>query len=52
MKGSTYARQFKKRIVAWEDWLNFTINFFDIWIKVQNQWRYLYPVFISEDIKK
>jgi dynein heavy chain len=52
MKGSTYARIFKKKITKWEDWLEFTIDFFELWIKVQNQWRYLQPVFASEDIKR
>ena len=41
MKGSTYARIFKKKITTWEDWLEFTIDFFELWLKVQNQWRYL-----------
>jgi len=51
MKGSSYAKQFMKEIELWEDWLEYTMAFFELWVKVQQQWRYLQPVFASEDIK-
>lgn len=52
MKGSPYAKIFEDRIMKWEDWLNYTLNLFDYWIKVQRVWLYLEPVMMSQDIMK
>ena len=34
MKGSTYAKQFKKELATHEDWLIFTMDFLELWVKV------------------
>jgi dynein heavy chain, axonemal len=34
MKGSPYAKHFEERIANWEDWLNYTLNFSEMWVKV------------------
>ena len=52
MKGSPYARIFEERIVEWEEWLMYTQNVMEYWVKVQSVWLYLEPVFTSEDIMK
>lgn len=52
MKGSPFARIFEDRIVKWENWLNFTLEFTELWVKVQNIWVYLEPIFSSADITK
>ncbi len=52
MKGSPYAKDLEDRITQWEDWLNYTLNFFTYWVKVQGVWLYLEPVFNSPDITK
>mmetsp|Transcript_23930 Transcript_23930/g.20946 ORF Transcript_23930/g.20946 Transcript_23930/m.20946 type:complete len:444 (+) Transcript_23930:1824-3155(+) len=52
MKGSPYAKRFEEEIVAWEDWLKYTQDVIDVWVKVQSVWLYLEPVFASEDIMK
>lgn len=50
MKGSPYAQPFIEEILEWEKVLDRTQNFLDYWIKVQQTWRYLEPVFSSEDL--
>lgn len=52
MKGSPYAKIFEKQIKDWEDWLNFTLGFTELWVKVQSVWIYLEPIFSSPDILK
>jgi dynein heavy chain len=52
MKGSPFAKIFEERIVEWESWLNFTLEFTELWIKVQGIWVYLEPIFSSPDITK
>lgn len=52
MKGSPYAKHFEERITNWENWLSFTLNFSDMWVKVQSIWIYLEPIFSSPDILK
>lgn len=52
MKGSPYARIFERQITEWENWLNFTLNFTEYWVKVQSVWLYLEPIFSSPDIRK
>lgn len=34
MKGSPYAKEFEESILEWEDWLNYTQNLFEYWVKV------------------
>lgn len=34
MKGSPYAKIFEDRIIEWENWLNYTQNLFDFFVKV------------------
>jgi len=52
MKGSPFAKIFEERIMEWEGWLNYTLNLFEFWVKVQSVWLYLEPVFTSPDITK
>lgn len=52
MKGSPFAKIFEERIVEWEDWLKYTQDLFDYFLKVQAVWLYLEPVFTSPDITK
>ncbi len=52
MKSSPYARIFEKKIQEWEEWLNYTLEFSDFWVKVQSVWIYLEPIFSSGDILK
>lgn len=52
MKGSPYAKIFEERIQQWENWLAYTNELFDFWIKVQRVWLYLEPVMMSQDIMK
>jgi len=52
MKGSPYARIFEERTTEWENWLKYTQDVIDYWVKVQSVWLYLEPVFSSEDIMK
>jgi dynein heavy chain len=50
MKGSPYAVFMLEPIVEWEAKLERTIDFLDLWVSVQSTWRYLEPVFSSEDL--
>ena len=50
MKGSPYAVAFLDQICKWEELLERTVYFLETWIKVQATWRYLEPVFSSEDL--
>ena len=52
MKGSPYAKVFIEEIIEWEQWLLYTQEALDVWIKVQAMWLYLEPVFSSEDIMR
>jgi dynein heavy chain len=52
MKGSPYAKVFEERIKDWENWLEYTLNFSEFWVKVQSVWLYLEPIFSSPDILK
>jgi dynein heavy chain, axonemal len=50
MKGSPYAVFMIEPITEWENKLERTIDFLDQWVSVQSTWRYLEPVFSSEDL--
>lgn len=52
MKGSPYAKVFEQRIQQWEDWLQYTLEFSEFWVKVQSVWLYLEPILTSPDILK
>lgn len=41
MKGSPYAKIFEQAIKDWEEWLVYTLNFSEYWVKVQSVWLYL-----------
>ena len=34
MKGSPYAKIFEEKLIDWEEWLNYTQNLFDYFVKV------------------
>jgi len=50
MKGNPFAKFMIDEIVEWENNLMRTQENLDMWLKVQNVWMYLEPVFSSEDI--
>ena len=50
MKGSPFAKFMINEIDKWERVLIRTQDNLDLWLKVQNSWMYLEPVFSSEDI--
>lgn len=50
MKGSPFAVQFKEKIEDWENYLKSVQDTIDVWLKVQQVWLYLEPIFTSEDI--
>ena len=52
MKGSSYAKPFEERILAWEQFLKDVQDILDVWVKVQGVWLYLEAIFASEDIMK
>ncbi len=52
MKGSPYAKIFEEKIRKWEEWLQYTLSFSEMWVKVQAIWIYLEPIFSSPDILK
>lgn len=52
MKGSPYAKIFEHTISEWENWLIFTQDMMEYWVKVQQVWIYLEPIFGSPDIVK
>lgn len=52
MKGSQFAKAFEKELEEMENFLQYTQNIIEYWIKVQGVWLYLEPVFSSDDIMK
>lgn len=50
MKGSPFAKFMLDDVLEWEKTLMDTTENLEMWLKVQQVWMYLEPVFSSEDI--
>lgn len=50
MKGSPFAKFMLDEVLEWEKTLMDTTENLEMWLKVQQVWMYLEPVFSSEDI--
>lgn len=46
------AKIFDQSLIEWELWLRFTQSLFAEWIKVQNLWCYLYPLYCDHEVVK
>lgn len=52
MSFSPYKKPFEARITAWEQKLCTSSDVIEEWLKVQQSWLYLEPIFSSDDIAK
>lgn len=50
MRASPYIGPFEDRVRIWESKLNLTQDIVDQWLKCQQVWLYLEPIFGSDDI--
>lgn len=50
MRASPYIGPFEDRVRIWESKLNMTQDIIDQWLKCQQVWLYIEPIFGSEDI--
>jgi dynein heavy chain, axonemal len=50
MKANPFIKPFENEIKIWEDKVVLIQNIIDEWLKVQQNWMYLDPIFASEDI--
>ena len=47
---SSFVGQMASEVMAWKDTLNRTQEIIEVWIVAQRSWKYLQPIFFSEDI--
>ena len=52
MHASPYIAPLEPVLQAWEEQLVGVQDTMDVWMKVQNTWLYLEPIFSSEDIQR
>ena len=52
MHSSAYIKPFEEEMKAWEDKLLSMQDILDAWLRCQESWLYLEPIFNSEDIMK
>lgn len=52
MKGSASAKVHEASILGWEKDLLYFRDTLEDWLKVQSNWLYLQPIFLSPDIKR